>query len=179
MTPRRCLVLPLVTTLLISQAEGITYAWWLTAQFNPEGQAVEGLPLAAVDSTWTDASVLREEMFPPEARQKGESVADHGGHLSLAVDLDGDRRPERAVVGVYRDRAGVTGRFLLILDSDSQGRPRKKALFAEPGSPGFSALFLWDKKLHWAFCMECDSTCAIVKERANWTLDCESCCEEH
>jgi hypothetical protein len=95
-----------------------------------------------------------------------------------ATELDGDRRPERAVVGVYRDRAGLTGRFLLILATDAQGRRRKKALFAEPGSPGFSALFVWDKKLHWVFCLECDSTCAIVTERTNWTLDCESCCEE-
>jgi hypothetical protein len=178
MMSRLWVALLLVVALGATQADAITYAWWLTAQFTPEGQSVEGLPLSAVDTTWTAASVLREEMFPPEARQSGESVADHGGHLTLAIDLDGDRRPEKAVVGVYRDRAGVTGRFLLILATDSRGRLRRKALFAEPGSPGFSALFLWDKTLHWAFCMECDSSCAIVNRRASWTLDCESCCEE-
>jgi hypothetical protein len=162
----------------VTQARAVEYAWWLTAQFTPVDQSIEGLPLAVLDPSWVAASALREDMFPPEAREKGESVAEHGGHLVLSVDLDGDRQQEKTLVGVYRDKGGASGRFLLVLATDQRGRLQKKALFAEPGSPGFSALFLREGTLVWAFCMECDSKCAVVHKGRAWTLECQSCCEE-
>src|SRR5688572_27222989 len=136
-------------TLPVTQARAVNYAWWLTAEFIPDGQSIEGLSLAALDSSWVAASALREDMFPPEAREKGESVAEHGGHLALSVDLDGDRQQEKTLVGVYRDKAGAAGRFLLVLARDQRGRLQKKALFTEPGSPGFSALFSREGALVW------------------------------
>jgi hypothetical protein len=116
-------------------------------------------------------------MFPPEAGDKREGLTEHGAHLALSVDLDGDRHLEKAVVGVYRDKAGSTGRFLLILAQDLRG-PRKKALFAEPGPPSFSALLLKDTTLLWVFCMECDTAYAVAHKRGTWTLDRRSCCDE-
>jgi hypothetical protein len=153
-------------------------AWWVAALFKPEHRAVEGLPVSSVDATWVAASALREEMLPPQSREPGESVQDHHGHLMLSSDLDGDQRPEKALVGVYRDKAGRTGRFLLILGSDQRGAMQKQALFTEPGPAGFSVLFHKANKLVWAFCMECDSGCTVVPVKGGWELDCRSCCDE-
>ena len=163
----------LALALPVAPARAANDAWWLTAEFATEGKSVEGLPLIAFDSSWVAASALREDMFPPEAREKGESVAEHDGHLTLTMDLDGDHRPERAVVGVYHDSAGAAGRFLLILAQDRRGRLRKKALFAEPGSAGFSVLYRADATVVWSFCMECDTACAVALEHGALALDCD------
>lgn len=180
----RAVIRQLLMALLIglgwsaAEARAVDHSWWLTAEFAPAGESIEGLSLAALDPSWVAASALREDMFPSEARKKGESVAEHGAHLALAADLDGDRQEEKALVGVYRDKAGSLGRFLLVLARDQRGRLQKKALFAEPGVPGFSALLWREGTLAWVFCMECDSKCVVAYKRRALALECESCCKE-
>ena len=168
----------LVMLALLAQAGIAKEAWWVSTVFSPEAKSVEGIALSDLDPGWVAASALREDMFPAEAHGRGESVADHGGQLAVSMDLDGDHRPEKALVGVYRDTAGVSGRFLLIIAKGRAGRQRKKALFTEPGSAGFSVLFQERTTLHWAFCMECDIGCVVVPDRGHWALDCESSEEE-
>ena len=157
-----------------------TYAWWLTARFEPRHQTVEGIPIRLIDPSWTKALVLTKELMPAEASKPGESVADHDGAFTVDADLDGDRVLERALVGVYHAASGEEGRFLLILGAPTnplQARREKRALFTSPGEAGFSVLFLENGHLLWAQCMECDGSCEVVSAARSFSLKCEGCCE--
>ena len=154
------------------------YAWWLTVEFAPTKSAIESIPLRDLDPSWTAASRLREDDLPPEAFVRGESLRDHGGSFEVSADLDGDRKAEKALVGVYRAISGEVGEFLLILDGGHHGRWKKRALFTTAGKAGFSVLFYRNKRLLWASCMECDSSCEVRSTAGEWTLDCGSCCDE-
>jgi hypothetical protein len=156
-----------------------TYAWWLTARFDPQRETIEGIPIRVINSSWTKALVLRAELMPAEASKPGETVAEHGGKFTVDADLDGDRTPERAVVGVYHAKSGEEGRFLLILGASNrpmQAR-QKRALFTSRGDAGFSVLFWENGRLRWAECLECDVGCEVIPAAHSFSLKCEGCCE--
>ncbi|MGH2361209.1 MAG: hypothetical protein ACRDGM_11815, partial [bacterium] len=152
-------------------------AWWVTATFEPREAAIEGISVRNLDGGWLRASVLRTADLPRTASDPGESVEDHGFQLALHADLDGDGQPEKVVVGVFQTRSGERGRFLLILGkSEKAGTWTKRALFAEPGTPGFSAVRLEDGRLVWVTCFECDSACEVRYRSGRFRLRCGSCC---
>ena len=151
-------------------------AWWLGAEFSPKDKEIESIPVEELDPTWVAASPLREADLPPEASASGESIKDHGAAFEVTADIYGDKQPEKILVGVYRDKLGGVGRFLLVLQVNKQGGWKKRALFAGPGKAGFSVLFLHGQKVVWASCMECDSSCLIVPSPTVWKLNCSSCC---
>lgn len=155
----------------------IKYAWWLTTSFTPGDTSIESISVRHLNIAWVAASKLQDAELPAEASEPGESVEDHGGAFEIKHDLDGDGRAEKAVVGVYRTDAGEIGRFLLVLTAVKRGRWAKRALFLEAGEAGFSVLFLQNRRLVWAFCMECDSACEVIPSRGAWRLKCHSCCE--
>ena len=150
--------------------------WWSLSVAAPGGTEIEGLPLRALDPSWVGATALRPEMFPAESRTHG-FATERGATWNLLVDLDRDGRHERAIVGVYQDRKGGTGRFLLILRETESGW-KKRALFKQPGEASLSVVFLPDGALAWAACVECDTLCGVNTRTRPWTLECDSCCED-
>lgn len=158
-------------------AQGISYAWWITATFQRNDEAVEGIPVRELNSGWLRASTITASALPSEATQAGETVEEHGFSFVLDADLDGDGRNERALVGVFQTVSGETGRFLLILGKPSSRGPWvKRALFSEKGAPGFSAVALLDGRLQWVTCLECDIGCEVVRSWWRYRLKCYSCC---
>jgi hypothetical protein len=79
--------------------QDVLYAWWVTASFQPTGGEVEGIPVQMLDATWQRASVIRPSDLPAAAARPGERLEDFGVTLAVQADLDGDQRPERAIVG--------------------------------------------------------------------------------
>jgi hypothetical protein len=156
--------------------QDVHYAWWVTASFQPTDGQVEGIPVQMLDATWQRASVIRPSDLPAAARRSGDRLEDFGVALSIEADLDGDKRHERAVVGVFETVQGEVGRFLLVLGkARDSGRWFKRALFTVKGS-SFSALKLDGRTLLWAGCLECDDECRVVPKRGRFRLDCQSCC---
>jgi hypothetical protein len=154
----------------------VQYVWWITASFQPTGEEVEGIPVQMLDATWQRASVIRPADLPAAAARSGDRLEDFGVTLSVEADLDGDKRPERAVVGVFETVQGEVGRFLLVLGrAGDGGRWFKRALFTVKGS-SFSALKLEGRTLLWFGCLECDVVCRAVLKRGHFRLQCESCC---
>ena len=176
----KAISLAVVITLLTpigGSAQGSPYAWWVTATFQARDEAVEGIPVRDLDREWVRASAISASDLPPEARQRGESPEEHGFSLALEADLDGDGRPERAVVGVFQARSGETGRFLLILGkSETGGEWVKRAVFSHEGAAGFSAIAVKDGRLQWVTCFECDTGCEVLRSGRRFRVRCYSCC---
>jgi len=157
--------------------QDVEYAWWITASFQPTGGEVEGIPVQMLDATWQRASVIRPADLPAAAARKGDRLEDFGATLSVEADLDGDKRPERAVVGVFETLQGEVGRFVLVLGrTGDRGGWSKRALFTVKGRSSFSALKLEGRTLFWFGCLECDIVCRVVPKRGRFRLRCESCC---
>ncbi len=133
----------------------VTYAWWITVRFRPNGDSIAGIPIRSVDSTWTGALALNRAVLPPEAQRDPSSLADSLVAFTLDGDFNRDGAPDRALVGVYQTAAGATGRFLLILTLRGK-RWQKADVLKEPGDPGFSVLTVHGDTLSWWDCMECD-----------------------
>ncbi|SRR5713101_4934549 len=139
-----------------ARASSASYAWWVTARFNPSETVIEGIPVHAIDSTWVSALALSRSVLPPEAGHDPSGLADSSVSFVLDGDFNGDGTPDRALVGVYRTVRGQAGRFLLILTRHKSGS-EKVHLALQPGEPGFSVLSRSGDKLSWWECMECDA----------------------
>ncbi len=131
------------------------YAWWLRVRFEPIGDRVLGVPIGRIDSTWGLASVLTGDMMPLEAAEWNQSLPDSVFRFEIDADFDGDGDKERAVVGVYRDRVGNAGRFVLILTRRGGGW-EPAAVFTRPGEAGFSILTAATQGVAWWTCLSCD-----------------------
>ena len=102
-------------------------------------------------------------MLPSAARADVAWMRREGFAFEKDGDFNGDGRPDRALAGVYRDKAGRTGRFLLVLERQGD-KWRKAFLHTEPGTPGFSIVTGPPGEVHWGTCMECDAG-AVLRPR--------------
>jgi len=134
---------------------------------------VEGVQVSALNRNWRHVSVIRPSDLPAASKQQGERPEDHGAVFAVDIDLNGDSRDERAVVGVYETVQGKIGRFLLILGrANSDGLWTKKALFSLDTAKPFSAIEVRQGKLHWVGCFECDDDCTVARSKSGFRLRC-------
>jgi len=84
--------------------------------------------------------------------------------FEIAGDFDDDRRPDKAVVGVYETATGA-GRFLLIVTESRASIWKPTFLEVYPGDPGFLGLKQNGSKLELWSCMECGNVSNLVWSR--------------
>jgi hypothetical protein len=146
-------------------------AWWLTVQFVPTADSILALPISRLDSSWAQATVLTREMMPRQARADPGVLGETTFGFCLNGDFNADGLGDRAAVGVYRTRAGVQGRFLMIITAIGPDRWQKAFLHSMPGDPGFSILSL-DRTggLGWWTCMKCDSWSELAWADSQYVL---------
>jgi hypothetical protein len=160
------------TTIARLNPEPSGYAWWLRIEFRPVHQTVRGIPLRNLDSNWIRATELKKSYIPKELLYEfGRDVmADNHLVFTRSGDFNKDGNPDEALVGVYEDRVGKRGGFILIL-SQRGDRLEKIHLEQWPGKPGFVALSLTgDNLLVWS-CMECDSAGELGWDRTRGRFD--------
>jgi hypothetical protein len=132
--------------------------WWGRVMVKATDSTIQGVPLAAIDTSWARASTLTLDLLPPDAAGDSGFVQDfREGHANFTIsgDFNKDGIPDRAMVGVYTTHSGETGRFLLILTS-VRDKGSKEFLATEPGTPGFSILTRRDSLIDWYECLYCD-----------------------
>ena len=141
-------------------------AWWLRIEFRPVHQTVRGIPVRNLDSNWIRATELKKSYIPRELLFEfgRDEMAEYHLGFTRSGDFNQDGNPDEALVGVYENRQGVRGGFILIL---SQRGPELEKIYLEewPGKPGFVALGLnGDNLVVWG-CMECDSAAELAWDR--------------
>lgn len=130
-------------------------AWWLTEKFTPTQTSYEGLSATDIHPQWEKFSVLSYATLPPVAQSDVGWMKKEGFGFEKEGDFNRNGRRDRAVAGVYRDKAGRSGRFLLVVEQQ-QGKWVKTFLHTEPGEPGFSIITGPPGRVHWGPCLECD-----------------------
>lgn len=131
--------------------DGDSVARWWNAQL--DSVLPGGMRVAAVDTGWVGAVILDSEMRAPGPSWR--PFRDTVYAFQKGGDFNADGQLDRAFVGVYRTRAGVFGRFLLISTKREQTWV-PAGLATATGGPGFSSLAFVDSTFMWALCQECD-----------------------
>jgi len=129
------------------------YAWYIGMEFEPDSSYFfEGLPVGEVDHELKYVRVLSAADVPatvPDHERPG-----NNGHFFLLVrDVDKDGIEEDIYVGVYEDKSGERGMFILISKKGKVEYFRK-----HPGPAGFSVLCPGrNNSVLWAYCINCDA----------------------
>ena len=137
-------------------------AWWLEAKFSADHTTYEGIDVSTIDPNWSRFTALSYELLPAEAKDDLAWMRKGGFTFVKEGHLGSKRFVDRAVVGVFEDRSGKGGRFLLVLRKDTAGAWRKLFLHQEAGDLGFSVLVTKGSKIYWGTCMQCDEFRKLV-----------------
>jgi hypothetical protein len=152
---RMLVALALLST--IATASAVTYAWWLLIEYEPETTQVESIGVSELESSWVLAEALTKAAVPPEELDDFQKNYEPDGYkFSMEGDFNADGKRDRAVVGIYKDKSGKGGRFLLIVTEATRGKWVKSFLSPAPGRSGFSILRMEGNELVWYLCMGCD-----------------------
>ncbi len=112
-----CILLTALLLLSIPKiGMAVKYAWWLLITYEPETTRIQSIPVSDIDPSWSLAEVLSKEAIPPEQMSDFEKHYEpYGYSFSKEGDFNADGKQDRALVGIYKDKSGEFGRFLLIL----------------------------------------------------------------
>ncbi|MEX2285011.1 MAG: hypothetical protein WEE89_21165 [Gemmatimonadota bacterium] len=151
-------------------------AWWLWARFRPAGDAIEGMPVAQLESSWVRASRLGRASLPTESQANPGALPDSTVDFVQDGDFNNDGSPDRALVGVFETGAGARGRFLVVLTRKS-GQWERAFLHQEP-EPGFQVLQRDSAGLTVWSCMECDSYAELHWTGTAYQMVVQACCPD-
>jgi len=163
-------VWPAAILFIVGPAAAADYASWLQVEYPPIEDRLESIALKKIERTWSKVLVLTKGNQPPEVLKDVERNEAYGFRFQVEGDFNKDGRKDKALVGVYRDKRGVTGRFFLVLTKTRLGAWKKAFLYTQPGKPGFGIL-TWDKgRVNYYQCMECGFYADLVWEEGAYKL---------
>src|SRR5580693_7476276 len=108
-------------------------AWWLHATFRPTETTYESLPVTEIDPSWVGIAMLSYALLPPEARADLGWMRRGGFDFTVTDFFKRTSVTDRATTGVFEDREGHKGRFLLVLEKPKDGRWKVAFLHKESG----------------------------------------------
>lgn len=149
-------VFVLLSTLSVLGQDKPDEAWWLRANFVPTETVYDSLPVSAINKDWVRITILSYASLPSEAKEDLDWM--HRDGFRFVVD-DYFKRAglsDRELCGVFEDRAGHRGRFVLVLEKPTGGAWRVAYLHKEVGESGFSILIRRSEGLFWGTCMQCE-----------------------
>lgn len=146
-------------------------AWWLNATFTPSQTAYESLPVKQIDPAWTRFAVLSYAALPADARSDTGWM--HRDGFAFQVDNYFKRRGfvDRELSGVFEDRSGRKGRFLLVLERTATGPWKVAFLHQETGEASFSVFARRSTGLYWGTCMQCGEFSRLRIRGGTYQLD--------
>jgi hypothetical protein len=148
--------------------------WWLIADFHPFTTEVRGIPADQIRKSWCKATEFRKDLIPKEILFDGGADEMEAAKLSFSLEghFDGSASTQIALAGVYQECSGQKGRFILILEQPTAGKPNIRFLDARRTERQFGALQKGDGNTItvWA-CMECDGFSVLKWDRKKRKFD--------
>jgi hypothetical protein len=146
-------------------------AWWLNAMFTPAQTAYESLGVRDINPEWVKMSVLSYANLPPEAKADLGWMRRDGFVFQVDNYFKRKGLVDRELCGVFKDRAGREGRFLLVLERAAKGPWKVAFLHQEGGKAGFSAFARKPGGLYWGTCMQCDEFSRLQVKNGKFELE--------
>jgi hypothetical protein len=130
--------------------------------------AVFGIPVHEIDSNWVAVSLFTQSRLNPKEKQ---DLAEHKDlSFELSLDPTSSGAPDKVVVGVYKTKSNLTGKFLLIVRPVKDGKFKKIFHTYFTGS-GYSYLLKTSRGIEYTDCFNCDAKgVEIVWESGNYVI---------
>jgi hypothetical protein len=146
-------------------------AWWLSARFSPTATTYESLPVTKLDPSWVKVSFLDYDILPRDSQDDVGWMRRDGFVFRVDNFFVLKGATNRVSTGVYEDRTGRRGRFLLVLQKSTGGGWQVAFLHKEPGEAGFSVLRRKSGNLYWGTCLQCDEFVRLVMKHGRFTIE--------
>ncbi len=164
-----CLIL--VAGIILAAQEKPAEAWWLHADFAPSATAYDSLPVSEINPEWVKVTVLSYASLPSEAKSDIEWMRRGGFGFQVDDYFKQKGLSDRELCGVFEDRNGRKGRFLLVLEKPQDGRWKVAFLHKEMGEAGFSVLVRKSNGLFWGACMQCEEFSRLRLKQGSFHLE--------
>ncbi|MDX1442846.1 MAG: hypothetical protein R3270_03595 [Gammaproteobacteria bacterium] len=133
---------------------GVSYAWWVDAEFPVSGTEVLGVPVQEIDSSWVKARALAMSDVPEDT---GDDMVrwqmqEYDLHFSLSDDLDDDGDIEQAAVVIYEAEDGQQGTGVVVFGPKGSV---ELSWTARTDKAGFGVIWKTEKGFSFAYCLEC------------------------
>ncbi|MDA8125287.1 MAG: hypothetical protein M0009_08885 [Deltaproteobacteria bacterium] len=153
------------------------FIWWDHVEFFPTGKAIRGIPLSQIDPSWKFASELKKPR-KVIAHIGRDIMKEYGIAFSRQGDFNKDGREDLVTVGVYENKKGNRGSFILVLSKDSKSRWRKVSVIASLEKPHFQAVAEKNGKIEIWGCIDCDWVNWLVWDKKSKSYSLEKPLEE-
>jgi hypothetical protein len=146
-------------------------AWFLKIRFTPKDTLLEGINIHEIDSTFIKASLLDDSLI--NKKDSGYFWPSENYKFTIDRDVNRDGNNEKIMVGVYKDKYGSSGRFILVLSKTADNNYKKADLVKMEGTASFHVLFIKDNYfVCWSDCMGCDYYCYLKYILKKYSWDC-------
>lgn len=142
--------------------------FWNFDIYKPNETTIEGIPLHVFDLSWKKASVFSEDLLSLDAKEYIKALSNNY-RFTITGDFNNDNMIDKAMVGIYSDKGGMSGNFLLIITNKNQ-KWIKSFLYTWGNKPKFAMLNLTNQKLWFGSCFECDAWRLVVWDGNNYTI---------
>lgn len=135
-------------------------AWFLRERYEAQGKFILGVSIEKIDQSWADAEILSLEKLCQEGRAEMPNRPEYSFQADYDIDRDGIN--EKLAVGIYKDRAGHSGRFLVALKPSSNGALMPFGV-VKADEPRFTAIVKGkDGEPVWAFGIDSSDAATIA-----------------
>jgi hypothetical protein len=167
----KLLATALLTSHVLCAQQPSGQAWWVGATFSPRSSSYESLAANQISPDWEKFTILSYAELPPNSKQDLHWMQSEGFMFQTDNFFKSPAIQDRELVGVFRDRAGSSGRFLLVLQKQGHGPWHVAFLHEERGEPGFSVLARKKNALYWGTCMQCSDFSRLRMKSGKFSLD--------
>ncbi len=137
----------------------------------PTATSVLSIPVSAINPEWVSVTVLTKALLSDWHKDAVSKLDDPCFTFERDGDFNRDGRADKALVGYYRDRQGVVGRFLLVLTRAPKGSWEVAFVGTDPDEAGwFSILCSKGSYVEWWPCLECDYYGRVIWKDGKYSL---------
>lgn len=160
-------------------------------EYTPTMETIEGIPVNQIDGSWSETIVLTNDNFTScldlgklpfldeEEKKIAANMKKYGYEFSREGDFNNDGIKDKALVGVYRDKSGKIGNFLLVITESAPQKWRKDFLVKLPSEKLAKTYFCFFSVLtgrrynlvQWSSCMNCDIYYILTWNNGKYNLE--------
>jgi hypothetical protein len=134
-------------------------AWFLRAQYSPNGNEIRGIPISKINSDWCAANELTKDEYLGKLSQYEKNGIENIDDVNFSVTGKFDSKTEMtALAGIYKTCSGDLGNFLLVIKERNDGNNEFVSLLNLSNQPAFTTLHKSneDNKIKVWWCLNCD-----------------------
>jgi hypothetical protein len=133
-------------------------AWFLRAQYSPNGIEIRGIPVSKINPDWCAANELKKDEYLGKLSQHEKNGIENLDDINFSITGKFDGKAEMtAVTGIYKTCSGDLGNFLLVI-KENDNKNEFVSLLNLSNQPAFTTLHKSneDNKIRVWWCLNCD-----------------------